>query len=95
MSLSTTYTQARANFAKLCDKAIKYQEVITIHRRGSQDVALISALELSSLLETAHLLRSPKNAERLLRALSRAKKGSPKSSLTLQKLREETNCFSS
>jgi antitoxin YefM len=35
-------------------------------------VALVSAEELESLLETAHLMRSPKNAERLLRALARA-----------------------
>jgi antitoxin YefM len=35
-------------------------------------VALISAEELAGLEETAHLLRSPKNAERLLAALTRA-----------------------
>jgi antitoxin YefM len=35
-------------------------------------VALIAADELQSLLETAHLLRSPVNAERLLTALTRA-----------------------
>ena len=35
-------------------------------------VALIAAGELSGLLETAHLLRSPKNAERLLTALAHA-----------------------
>ncbi|MCA9969823.1 MAG: hypothetical protein KC425_06390, partial [Anaerolineales bacterium] len=34
---------------------------------------MISAAELNSLLETAHLLRSPKNAERLLNALERAR----------------------
>jgi antitoxin YefM len=34
-----------------------------------------AADELRSLIETVHLLRSPKNAERLLRALARAKKG--------------------
>ena len=46
--------------------------VVIIHRRGAEDVALIAATELSSLLETAHLLRSPKNAKRLLTALTRA-----------------------
>ena len=44
-----------------------------IRRRGGEDVALIAADELESLLETAHLLRSPKNAERLLSALQRAR----------------------
>jgi antitoxin YefM len=44
-----------------------------INRRGNEDVALVAANELSSLLETAHLLRSPRNARRLLAALARAK----------------------
>jgi len=38
-------------------------------------VALIAADELSSLQETAHLLRSPVNAQRLLTALNRALAG--------------------
>ena len=44
-----------------------------IRRRGSEDVALIAADELESLLETAHLLRSPRNADRLLTARQRAR----------------------
>jgi antitoxin YefM len=46
---------------------------LIIHRRGARDVALVAADELESLLETAHLLRSPKNARRLLTALNRAR----------------------
>ena len=72
MAIETTYTKARANLATLCNEVTTNQEVVIIHRRGAEDVALISATELSSLLETAHLLRSPKNAKRLLTALSRA-----------------------
>lgn len=72
MAIETTYTHARDHLAALCDEAVDNREVIIIHRRGAEDVALISAAELSSLLETAHLLRSPKNAERLLKALNRA-----------------------
>ena len=73
MAIQTTYTQARAELAKLCDAAAKDNEVVIITRRGAEDVALVSAAELRSLRETAHLLRSPKNAERLLRALARAR----------------------
>ena len=72
MAIQTTYTHARANLAALCDAVTTNREVVIIHRRGAGDVALIAADELSSLLETAHLLRSPKNAERLLTALARA-----------------------
>ena len=72
MSIETTYTAARANLAKLLDSAVEDREIILIRRRRGEDVALIAADELESLLETAHLLRSPKNAARLLSALQRA-----------------------
>lgn len=67
--METTYTETRSNFASLWDKVIDCREPLTIHRRGSEDVVLLPASELSSLQETAHLLRSPKNAQRLLEAL--------------------------
>jgi antitoxin YefM len=73
MPTETTYTSARANLAKLCDKVISTREPVIIHRRGAEDVALVAAAELDSLFETAHLLRSPKNARRLMRALTRAR----------------------
>jgi antitoxin YefM len=87
MPIQTTYTRARANLAKLCDEVAKNREIVIINRRGSHDVALVSAEELSGLIETAHLLRSPKNAERLLTALNRAKakKLRPKAAASLRK----------
>ncbi len=72
MSIETTYTHARAHFASLCDSVVHDRDSVIIRRRGAEDVALVSASELRSLEETAHLLRSPKNAARLLAALSRA-----------------------
>jgi len=88
MAIQTTYTHARANLAALCDAVTANREVVIIQRRGAGDVALIAADELSGLLETAHLLRSPKNAERLLTALARAQQRtlSPQS---LDELRRE------
>ncbi len=73
MAVETTYTAARANLAKLLDSAVEDREIVMIRRRNGEDVALIAADELESLLETAHLLRSPRNAERLLTALQRAR----------------------
>jgi antitoxin YefM len=73
MAIHTTYSAARADFASLWDQVVADREPVIISRRGSEDVALISAAELSSLMETAHLLRSPANAERLLTALQRAR----------------------
>jgi antitoxin YefM len=72
VAIETTYTKARANFAGLWDRVTADRETVIITRRGQADVALVAADELSSLLETAHLLRSPRNAARLLTALNRA-----------------------
>jgi antitoxin YefM len=76
MAIQTSYTEARANLAQLCHRATDDRETVIIRRRGAADVALVAADELSSLLETAHLLRSPRNAERLLTALTRALRAS-------------------
>ena len=62
MAIDTTYTEARANLAKLLDRVTNDQEVVFIRRRGREKVALVAADELESLMETAHLLRSPRNA---------------------------------
>jgi antitoxin YefM len=90
MTIQTTYSQARANLATLLDRVTHDREVIVIQRRGEEDVAMISADELTSLMETAYLLQSPKNAERLLTALARSLKneGGPQ---TINDLRREIN----
>ena len=86
--LQTTYTNARANFAGLCDEVTENREIVVIRRRKGSNVALIAADELQSLVETAHLMRSPKNAERLLSALERALKGRGEAA-SLKSLRAE------
>jgi antitoxin YefM len=73
MTTKITYTAARANLARLCDQVASGHECVIIKRRGAKDVALVSADELRGLTETAHLLRSPKNARRLVAALTRAR----------------------
>ena len=88
MAIQTTYSNARANLAKLLDEVTLNQEVVLISRRKSDDVAMISASELRSILEIHHLLRSPKNAERLINALRRAQNKELQPS-SMNKLREE------
>lgn len=88
MAIQTTYTHARAKLASLLDEVTKNREVVIIQRRGSEDVAMITADELSGILETAHLLRSPANAKRLLAALGRVRNGSG-TSQTIEALRKE------
>jgi antitoxin YefM len=90
MTIQTTYTQARAGLAKLLDQVTHNREVVIIQRRGEEDVALVAASELQSLMETAYLLRSPANAERLLAALGRALKDEGQH-LSLDVLRQEVD----
>ena len=88
MTIQTTYTQARDGLAKLLDEVTHNRNIVIIQRRGEEEVAMIAASELESLLETAYLLRSPVNAERLLSALSRALKNE-NDPLTVEALRHE------
>ena len=73
MPIFTTYAQARTNLAALGDEVTQNREVVIVERRGAEPIALIAADELVGLMETVHLLRSPRNAERLLRALTRVR----------------------
>jgi antitoxin YefM len=61
---------------------------VIVRRKAAKDVALVPADELAGLMETAHLLRSPANARRLLTAMRRARrsKGRP---MTVEQLRRE------
>jgi antitoxin YefM len=69
---TTTYSHLREHLAEVWDEVESSQEPVILQRRGHEDLALIPAAELKSLQETAHLLRSPRNAARLLAALTRA-----------------------
>ncbi|MEW5890363.1 MAG: type II toxin-antitoxin system prevent-host-death family antitoxin [Pseudomonadota bacterium] len=73
MTIETTYSQAREQLKTLMDRAVDDREIVVVKRRSGGAVAMIAADELESLMETAHLLRSPKNAQRLLAALNRAR----------------------
>jgi len=86
--VETTYTSLRENLASVLDRVTEDQEVVIVRRRGAEDVALVPAAELAGLMETAHLLRSPRNARRLLTALHRAQSGKGKST-SIEQLRRD------
>lgn len=88
MPVETNYTRLRAHLAAFLEQVADNREEVIVRRQGGKDVALVPAQELTSLIETAHLLRSPKNAQRLLAALQRAVrgKGRPQS---IERLRQE------
>jgi len=72
---SISYTEARDRLAGIWDEALSTREPVMISRRGKESVVLVAREEWEGMQETAHLLRSPANARRLLAALSRLSEG--------------------
>jgi antitoxin YefM len=67
--ITTSYTDARKNLATLLERVEQENAVALITRRGHKDISILPAEELTALLESLHLLRSPRNATRLFNAL--------------------------
>ena len=65
----STYTEARNNLAAELDRVANDYDVTIITRQKAEAAVLMSLKEYESLMETAHLLRSPKNAMRLMNAI--------------------------
>jgi len=72
---SITYTEARENLANTINRVCEDNAPVTITRRRDQAVVVLSLAEYESLQETAHLLRSPANAKRLLKSIESLERG--------------------
>lgn len=78
---STSYSDLRKNLAATLDSVTNDHEPMLITRdRGKPAAVLISLEDFASYEETAHLLRSPKNAKRLMGSIAEldAGKGKPR-----------------
>lgn len=73
-----TYTAARENLATTMDQVCRDRAPVVITRNRDQSVVMLSLDEYEALEETAHLLRSPANARRLLRAIQQLESGQGK-----------------
>lgn len=74
MPPSITYAHARQNLKSSFDLVTQTHEPLLVERRNGGNVVFISEEDFSSLQETAYLLKSPKNAKRLLASLEVSKK---------------------
>lgn len=61
--------------AEVWDQTISTREPVIVSRRGAESIVMLPLEEWEGLKETAHLLRSPANAKRLLAALNRLARG--------------------
>jgi antitoxin YefM len=73
-----TYTAARENLAATMDKVCDDRAPVVITRNRDQSVVMLSLAEYEALEETAHLLRSPANARRLLESIQSLEAGKGK-----------------
>ena len=92
-SISASYTnhlQAQADFLKVLEQ-VEQGDTVIIQRQNHADVAMISANELSTLLEEVYLLRSPANSKRLFEAIAWSDKqlSQPPQATSLEQLRQE------
>ena len=70
-----TYTTARANLADTMNRVCEDHEPIIITRNSQQAVVMMSLDDFNALEETSYLLRSPKNARRLLESVASLEAG--------------------
>jgi antitoxin YefM len=75
---AVTYTHVRTNLAKTMEKVCDDHDPVIVTRQNQNSVVIISLDDYESLVETAYLLRSPKNAQRLIKAISELDSGSGK-----------------
>lgn len=66
-----SYTESRARYVEVLDSVVHDREEVVVTRSGHEPVVIVSLDEFESLRETAYLMRSPKNARRLLHAMER------------------------
>jgi antitoxin YefM len=70
-----TYTAAREKLADTMDEVCRDRAPVIITRNRDRAVVMLSLSDYESLEETAYLLRSPANAQRLLAAMDSLAKG--------------------
>lgn len=70
-----SYTESRANYARVLDDVVNDREETIITRAGHEPVVIVSLADYESLRETAYLFRSPANARRLLDSIENLEHG--------------------
>ncbi|WP_055075149.1 type II toxin-antitoxin system Phd/YefM family antitoxin [Pseudanabaena sp. 'Roaring Creek'] len=75
---AVTYTYVRNNLAKTLEKVCDDHDPVIVTRQNQNSVVIMSLEDYEALAETTYLLRSPKNAQRLIRAIADLESGKGK-----------------
>ena len=73
--IAANYTEFRSHLKKYLDAVEQNQETLIIKRGSGNGTVMLSLDEYNSLMETVHLLRSKKNADRLFESIQQVKEG--------------------
>ncbi|OGV42522.1 MAG: hypothetical protein A2X46_04445 [Lentisphaerae bacterium GWF2_57_35] len=73
-----TYTEAREKLASTIKKVCRNHDPVIITRKREDAVVMMSLDDYETLQETAYLVRSPKNAQRLLESIKELEAGKGK-----------------
>lgn len=71
----TTYTKFRQNLKSFLDQVFLKHTPLFVTRTNGEDVVVLSKSDYESMQETFYLLKSPKNAERLLKGIKEFENG--------------------
>ncbi len=69
------YSELRKNLKSTMDKIILDHEPVIITRRNGDNVVMVSYEDYAAIEETAYLLNSPKNAQRLRESIKSFEEG--------------------
>lgn len=69
------FTEARNNLKSVLDKVVDDANVTIIARRDAPNAVVMSLDTYNSIMETAYLLKSPANAQRLARSIEQHRAG--------------------
>lgn len=68
-------TEARNNLKAVFDSVYRDHEEVIIHRKGRENIVLISMDEYNSMKETSYLLSNPNNAKHIRESIEQLQKG--------------------
>ncbi|MBC7907930.1 MAG: type II toxin-antitoxin system prevent-host-death family antitoxin [Rhodospirillaceae bacterium] len=70
-----SYTHVRQNLAGVMDEICASREPVVVTRQNASSVVMMSLDEFNAMEETLHLLRSPRNADELLKSIAEIEAG--------------------
>lgn len=72
------FTDVRNSLKRVIDEVVEDADFTVISRRDAPDAVIMSLDTFNSMMETAHLLKSPANAQHLAKSIEQYRKGKAK-----------------